>query len=221
MKRCPTVVEQQRARAAQRLGQERLGISGDRERRRVKLHGTRDRRGARRGEPRQRGPHRALAGLVVRSKQAPIPPDASTTCGASTASRVPSADSSKTPAARAPVVMMSTRLDPSSTRMSGRRRTAGTERPHDCGARAIAARVHDAVASVAGFAAERELAVQIVVECDTDLAQPSDAVRRRLGDDLRHPGHREIRGDTQRIGRMQGRGVVRADGRGDAALREP
>ena len=81
--------------------------------------------------------------------------------------------------------------------------------------------MHDAVAAVAGLAAERELAARIPVECHADFAQPCDAARRCLGHDLRHVGRREIRGHAKRVGRVQGRGIARADRRGDATLGEP
>ena len=86
------IVEQHGACAAQRLGQEGQGIARDRERRRVELHEFEV--GEAHAAARGGGEARAAAtspGLVVRSKQAPMPPVASTTCGASTASRVPSA----------------------------------------------------------------------------------------------------------------------------------
>ncbi len=215
------VVEEQRPRAAQRLGQERLGIARDRERRRVKLHEFEV------GEPhsaaRRGGDARAAcAGRVGRALEAGADPagrehDLRRKYREPRAVRGLEQDAGRARSGRDDVHQAES-LEHPDVRPPPYRRG---ERLHHRGAGAIAARVHDAVAAVARLAAQRKLAARNPVEFDAGLAQPGDAPRRSLGHDRRDFGQRQARGDAQGIGRVQGRGVARADRRGDAALREP
>ena len=214
------IVEQHRTRAAKRLGQQGKGVGIDRERGRVKLHefevgeAHAARAAAARPAPRE------VPGLVVRSKQAPMPPVASTTCGASTASRDPSRASSSTPPARFPQVTRSTSSKPSSTRMSGRCDRRMPHRAHDRGAGAVAAGVDDAMAAVSRFAAERRLAGTRQVEVRRRAGAASRSLPGRPGYECRDFRVRKPGGDAQRISGVQGRGVAAVERGGDAALRE-
>ncbi len=152
----PAIVEEHRSSPAQRLGQERLGIARDRERRRVKLH-----------ELEVRKPHAA----ACRGGQA----------RAACARRVGRAFEARADPARCEHNLRREHGEPGSVggfqQDAGRARTRRddvdqaeslehadvrpppnrtSERPHDCGAGAISVRVDDAVAAVARLAAERK-----------------------------------------------------------------
>ncbi len=91
---------------------------------------------------------------------------------------------------------------------------------HDRGAGAVAARVDDAMASMARFAAEQWRAVRTEVEGRAEVAQPGDPRCSRLGDERDDVGLAQFGTHANRVGGVQGRGVVAADRGGDAALRE-
>ena len=221
MKRC-RVVEQHGACAAQRLGQEGQGIAADGERGRVELHEfevgkahAAARGGGEAGAARSRG-----IGRVARSRRRCRRSRARHAARARRDGARPGAASS-TPATRAPAVMRSTSSKPSSRRISGPLQGGRAQGVHDGGAGAVAARVDDAMAAVAGFAAEQRRAVRTEVEGDAEVAQPVDARCRRLGHERDDVGLAQARHRTaNRVGGMQGRGVVAADRGGDAALRE-
>ncbi len=97
-----------------------------------------------------------VAGFVVRSKQAPIPPVASTTwaTGRSVGSR--SGSASRTPAVRSSdshEVDETKRLQDANARTFENRRAQAA---HDCGTGAVAARVNNSISAVTGFSAERQ-----------------------------------------------------------------
>ncbi len=99
---------------------------------------------------------RDVAGFVVRSKQAPIPPVARTTCGATTARREPSAASSRTPPRALPAADDVDELEPLQPPDVGPAQHGLAQGLHDGGAGAVAAGMHDPVAAVTRFATEQQ-----------------------------------------------------------------
>ena len=93
------------------------------------------------------------------------------------------------------------------------------QRARDLRARRIAMRVHDAVAAVAAFAAECELAVCRAVELCAVFRELRDVVRALRHDDARDIAIRQPRARDERVLEVELRIVIVAKGRRDAALR--
>ena len=117
-------------------------------------------------------------------------------------------------------------LDDQATRLDaleqGDRWTAAHRRdqcPHDLAPGAVTRGVHDAIAAVRGFQAELPAAVRPPVEGDAKLGEMLDRRRRRLHDAARDGLVAQAGARGERVGEVQGRGVVLAHRCGKPALR--
>ena len=93
------------------------------------------------------------------------------------------------------------------------------QRLHDRGAGAVARDVHDAAARVRRLLAELKVAVRVALEGNAVGQEIGDAVGSLASDEARDFLVDDARTSGNRVGGMQLRRVVGADGRGDARLR--
>jgi hypothetical protein len=93
------------------------------------------------------------------------------------------------------------------------------QRAHDLAPGAIAGGVHDPVAAVRGFQAEPPAAIGPAVEGDAKPCEMLDRRGGRVDDAVRDGFIAQAGACGERIGEVQGRGVVPAHRRGKSALR--
>ncbi len=112
-----------------------------------------------------------------------------------------------------------TRLDPLENRDRGRRAGRRDERAHDFAPRAVAAGMNDASACMSRLEPQREGAVASPVEA---RAEPGEGLDRRWGGAGKECDDAHVAkpvAGRDRVGRVQGRGVVGTERRRHAALR--
>ena len=222
-KRSPSRVEQVRALAAHRLGDQEAVARALAARSAVGWNCMNSRSASARARRRSAsaGPApTAPRGLVVRSQSAAMPPVASTTARASSASGPPVARGARAARRSAPRAWPArwprAARAPRCAR-SWRRSADSVARDPPAGGRA--AGVHDAPPRVAALEAEREVAVRSASKLDAELLEVAHARGRLLAQHAHRARARRVAAGGERVrGVLLGRVVVRQRG-GDPALR--